>query len=330
MTNNNHCKFLVNSLSFHQLNVRFCTTLQLGEIISTYQEKNAKELAQKITDLRCTINENLNQGIIPEGCKNCIYKNNEEIYNDKIQRIDLYYWYHCNCGCFYCSYRDETKGEFSDREKEGNPLIYNTLKELYNLNQIDKDHLIVCFGGGELGVLKEFPKLIDLFMKNNVEHVICESSGIKYSKAVEKLLKNKKGTITVAVCAGSRETYKKIKNRDKYNQVMKNLKNYVKAASSNKTDPYNALNVVSKYIILKGFNDNIPEVENWLLESKKYGLKHVEISMEFCWGIHTKSGQKIEDYNYEIFEYVEKRCKELQLELRKNTTSMALMEQGVY
>jgi len=110
----------------------------------------------------------------------------------------------------------------------------------------------------------------------------------------------------------------------------KGRKNYVKAASSNKTDPYNALNVVSKYIILKGFNDNIPEVENWLLESKKYGLKHVEISMEFCWGIHTKSGQKIEDYNYEIFEYVEKRCKELQLELRKNTTSMALMEQGVY
>jgi len=164
--------------------------------------------------------ENLNQGIIPEGCKNCIYKNNEEIYNDKIQRIDLYYWYHCNCGCFYCSYRDETKGEFSDREKEGNPLIYNTLKELYNLNQIDKDHLIVCFGGGELGVLKEFPKLIDLFMKNNVEHVICESSGIKYSKAVEKLLKNKKGTITVAVCAGSRETYKKIKNRDKYEKAV--------------------------------------------------------------------------------------------------------------
>ncbi len=330
MIENKYCKNLINSLSFHQRNVRFCTTLQLGELISEYKEKTGLELAEKIINLRAAIKNNLDTDIIPEGCKNCIYKNNEYIGTDKISQIDLYYWYHCNCGCFYCSYRDETKGEFSDKEKEGNPLIYKTIKQLYKHDKIDKYNLIVRFGGGELGVLKEFPKLIDLFLKNNVLNVWCESSGVKYSKSVEKLLKNGKGVITVAVCSGDRDIYKKIKQRDKYKQVMNNLKNYAKAAKKYKKDLNNIENVISKFIILPGFNNNIEEVEKWIQESIKYGLKHVEISMEFCWGIQTKKGQKVEAYNYELFEYAEKRCKELGLKLKKNATSTAIMSQGTY
>ena len=326
---NIYCKYLLNSLSFHQDNVRFCTTLQLGELISKYEEK-PKELAQKIINLRNKIKENIKNDVIPAGCKDCIYRLNEYCANDKINKIDLYYWYHCNCGCFYCSYRDKTQGEFSDKIKEGNPLIYKTIKELYKYDVIDKQNLIINVGGGELGVLKEFSKLINLFIKNNVNMVYCESSGIRYSKAVENLLKKGKGHITVAVCTGSREVYKQIKKRDKYNQVMKNLNRYLKAASKFKSDIYNCDNVVSKLIILKGFNDKLEEVENWLLESKKCGLTQVELSMEFCWGTKTKSGQKIEDYNYEIFEYVKKRCVELGLKLKPNITSIALMENGFY
>lgn len=330
MSNLNYCKNLINCLSFHQQNIRFCTTLQLGEVISTYQESSAKELATKIHSLRNTIKHSLENDDIPLGCQNCIYKLNEEIETNKISKIDLYYWYHCNCSCFYCSYRDVTKGEFSDKEKEGNPLIYKTIKELYKLDQIDKNHLQVCFGGGEIGVLKEFPKLIDLFIKNNVFNVWCESSGVRYSKAVEKLLKRGKGNITIAVCCGSAETYKKIKNRDKYNQVMKNLSKYVKAAKKFKQDPFNSNRVISKFIILKGFNDNKIEIDKWIEESKKAGLTQIEISMEFCWGIQTKSGQKVEQYNYEIFDYVEKKCKEVGLLLRKNETSMSIMKKGIY
>lgn len=328
-TQNQFCKFLLNRLSFHQKNVRLCTTLQLGELISFYAEK-PKELAGKIFSKRAEIRKNLENNLIPEGCKDCIYKNSEISTSDKITMIDLYYWYHCNCGCFYCSYRDETKGEFSDKEKYGNKLIYDTLKELYKQEQIDLKDLHVNFGGGELGVLKEFPKLIDLFLKNNVANIWCESSGIKYSRAVEKVLKKGKGKITVAVCCGSKETYKKIKNRDKYTQVMKNLRAYVNAAKKCKNVPNNTDNVISKLIILHGFNDNYDEIDKWLEESKKYGLTRVEISMEFCWGIQTKSGQKVEDYNYKIFDYVEKRCQELGLLLRKNDTSVAIMNNGVY
>ena len=324
-----YCKFLLNSLSFHQKNIRFCTTLCLGEIISEYKE-TPKELAEKIQLTRKRFKNNLDINIIPEGCIDCIYKNQGSCNSDKISRIDLYYWYHCNCGCFYCSYRDETKGEFSDKVKYGNPVIYETLKELYKLDEIDKENLFVNFGGGELGVLKEYPKLIDLFLKNNVKSIWCETSGIKFSRALAKALEKGKAGLSAAICSGSPETYKKIKKRDKYYQVLNTLKRYAKAAKKCKTNPSNISNVISKYIILQGFNNNTEEIDKWLIDSKKIGLNQVEISMEFCWGIHTKKGEKVEDYNYELFDYAEKKCKELGLTLKKNETSLALMEQGHY
>ena len=324
-----YCYNLRHGISFHQKNIRFCTTLQLGEIISIYEEK-PKELALKIQETRRIIKKNLDNKIIPNGCENCRYRIQECYETEKIKRIDLYYWYHCNCGCFYCSYRDETKGEFSDKIKEGNPVIYKTIEELYRLDEIDKNNLFVNFGGGELGVLKEFPKLINLFLKNNVESIWCETSGIRYSKELAKALEKGKAGLSIAICSGSPETYKKIKKRDKYTQVLNNLKKYINAASKCKTNPNNASRVISKYIILQGFNNNINEIDKWLIDSLNIGIKQVEISMEFCWGIHTKKGEKVEDYNYELFEYTEKRCKQLGLALKKNETSLAIMKEGIY
>ena len=139
-----------------------------------------------------------------------------------------------------------------------------------------------------------------------------------------------KAGLSIAICSGSPETYKKIKKRDKYTQVLNNLKKYINAASKCKTNPNNASRVISKYIILQGFNNNVNEIDKWLIDSMNIGIKQVEISMEFCWGIHTKKGEKVEDYNYELFEYTEKRCKQLGLALKKNETSLAIMKEGIY
>lgn len=319
-----YCRHITNTLSFHQDNVRFCTTLQLGPVISCYKE-TPKDLTKLI------INAKRNAfSQIPSECNDCIYRVSEDINDSKITRIDLFYWYHCNCGCFYCSYRDKTGGEFSDKKKEGNPLIYKTIKNLYKLDAISKENLEVIWGGGEVGVLKEFPRLMDLFFANNVKSIWCETSAVSYADAIAKMLKKGKGGITVAVCSGSKDTYKKIKQRDKYEQVMKNMAKYVKSAEKYKDNVNNAENVVSKYIILEGFNNNKEEVNKWVLESKKCGLKRIEISMEFCWGIHTKKGKPIEEYNYELFDYAERRCKDEGLAFTRNETSLKLMNQGYY
>ncbi len=322
MTNKDYCKNIGSCLSFHQENIRFCTTLKLGPILSEYKESD-KELIEKIVALRDKYNNDLKNDLIYQGCKDCIYADKTPVVSNKISRIDLFYWYHCNCGCVYCSYRDVTKGEFSDKVKPGKPVIYKIIKELYAQDKIDKESLLVIWGGGEITMLEEYPKMIDLFLKNNVGFISSESSGIKYSPTIEKILKQRKGSITVAVSAGSPETYYKIKRRDKYNQVIENLKKYAKFDKAN-------ARVISKYIILDKLNNNEEEIEKWLLTAKKINLKKVEISTEFCWGQTLKKGQKIEDYNYRLFDYVEKRCKELDLILYKNETSLAMMENGIY
>ena len=93
-----YCKNLTNSLAFHQLNVRFCTTLCVGEIISNYTEKNADELANKILQTRTRVSEGYKKGTLPKECVECIYKNKEDSCHNKIQKLDFYYWFVIQAG----------------------------------------------------------------------------------------------------------------------------------------------------------------------------------------------------------------------------------------
>ena len=318
-----YCSNIISTLSFHQKYVGFCTTLENGPSLTDYNDSPEKIINDVIVN-RDRYVEDIRNDVIPEKCKDCKWRLEEPVKDDLIKRIDLFYWYHCNCGCFYCSYINDTKGKFSDTVKPGNPVIYQIIEKLYKENRIDRENLLVIWGGGEIAVLEEFPKLIDLFLKQGVSSISVESSGIKYSKAVGKILKKNKGAITIAICSGTPETYKRIKRRDKYNTVVENMKKYLKDARKNK------YLVVSKFIILNKFNDNIEEVEKWLQMCYSIGIEKVEISMEFCWGEKRKKGQPVEEYNYEIFKYVEKRTRELGLILIKNPTSVKLMNAGIY
>lgn len=318
-----YCSNIVSTLSFHQRYVGFCTTLEDGPSL-TYYNNTPEEIINEVFINRDNYVKNIIQNVVPDECKDCKWRKEEYIKNDLIKRIDLFYWYHCNCGCFYCAYINDTKGKFSDVVKPGNPVIYKIIEKLYNENRIDRENLLVVWGGGEIAVLKEFPKLIDLFLQKGVSTISVESSGIKYMKSVGKILKNNKGVITIAICSGTPETYKLIKRRDKYKTVVSNMKKYLKDAQNNKHL------VISKFIILKNFNNNIEEVEKWLQMCSSIGIKQIEISMEFCWGEKRKRGKPIEDYNYEIFKYVEKRAAELGLNVIKNQTSVELMNAGVY
>ena len=318
-----YCSNIISTLSFHQKYVGFCTTLENGPSLTDYNDGTEKIINDVLVN-RDGYVADIRNDVVPEKCKDCKWRLEEPVKDDLIKRIDLFYWYHCNCGCFYCSYINDTKGKFSDTVKPGNPVIYQIIEKLYKEDRIDRENLLVIWGGGEIAVLEEFPKLIDLFLKQGVSSISVESSGIQYSKAVGKILKQNKGAITIAICSGTPETYKQIKRRDKYNTVVANMKKYLKDAKKNKHL------VVSKFIILNKFNNNIEEVEKWLQMCYSIGIEKIEISMEFCWGEKRKKGQSVEEYNYEIFKYVEKRARELGFILIKNPTSVKLMNAGVY
>ena len=58
------------------------------------------------------------------------------------------------------------------------------------------------------------------------------------------------------------------------------------------------------------------------------GLEDVTLTLtlEVEKGIYTP----VEDYNYELFDYAQIRALEMELIIKKNPTSMAIMEKGIY
>ncbi len=315
-----YCKFIQSGVNFHLEHIRFCNQVQVGPIISEYgKEVTAEFIKQKRQDY---IN-GMEHGILHPSCEGCYHLKDENNNTDKIDYLEIFHWQHCNCGCVYCANLDLTKGAFSDKVMPGNPHVLRLIKEMYKRDEIDKENLWVCFGGGEVAVLKDFPKIVDLFLKNNVSSMYVQSSGITYSKTIEKILALGKGHLQVGISAGSRDVYEKIKRRDKYNQVVENLKKYIKKAKYKDR-------IVSKFIIIEGLNSTVEEVEKWLQMSSDIGIVKVEFSMEFCRSFGRKSGQKVEQYNYDLFDYAQKRCDELGIEFTYNEISKELMKKGVY
>jgi wyosine [tRNA(Phe)-imidazoG37] synthetase (radical SAM superfamily) len=130
--------------------------------------------------------------------------------------------------------------------------------------------------------MQNFDELVDLFISNGT-NVRIHTSAIKYSKTVENALKNNFGSVVISLDSGSKSTYKKIKQVDKFDKVCESIKNYSNARNlsregncqSSTTD-----NVIIKYIIIPGINDNLKEIDKFFKLMKKLKIKTVALDLE--------------------------------------------------
>ena len=190
--------------------------------------------------------------------------------------------------------------------------MYNKLKT-YNVYPIIKDMYkrgilktggAIGFGGGEPTILPEFDKLMSFFIKNGFTNVRVPSSGIKYSKIIEKGIATGQVTVVVSIDSSSRDTYKIIKRTDTYDIVVKNLIKYAKAQQIGK------YNVTSKYIIIPYVNDTKEELENWLYFNKKNNIELLVLDIENSWLTRYRE-EKPDDRIIELMKYIEKKAKEM-------------------
>ena len=247
-----------------------------------------------------------------DACKNCIYLTerdwDEENY---INHFTLNHWTKCNCNCIYC-YTAKDKKRFNEYKEY--PL-YPIIKDMFKKQAIKKmEEGCVIFGGGEPTILKDFDKLIELFLKNGCKNIRINSSGIKYSKGIEKGLKQGAISLVISPDAGTESTYKLIKQVNCYKKVWDNIKIYAKANS-------NLVKV--KFILYPSVNDTYEEINKWFDEVVKNGVKAVSLSVEQDWfNTHQPDfTPKI----YEQIEYMEKRSKELGLDLEIYCEALAVL-----
>lgn len=254
------------------------------------------------------------KGEVYHKCEGCIFLQEQDWDDDhtKISMINLDYWTKCNSKCSYCH-------TMLDKERYNKLKNYNFLPILKDMIKRDilRPNGHVSFGGGEVTLLHEFDKLLHIFMDFGFPLTRIHSSCIKYSKAVERGLKDGCVDLIVSVDSGSKEMHKKIKQVDSYDKVWNNLKRY----ASHQKD---ANAVKSKFILIPGENDIKQELDLWLEKSKASGINCVLHEIESKWFYARRESVPVEIID--LFRYAKDKAESLGLKYELYERAEHMME----
>lgn len=221
-------------------------------------------------------------GDIPSGCINCPnlekYSNKDKknipVDNDtKINYITLNHYVSCDCACIYCAQGNMTIDTIKENYNRKIYDVKNFLKELYKNNLIDKENLQVSFQGGNISCLKDHNEILNIFVENGVNLLSIYTNNIVYLPLVEKLLVEGKAEIATSLDCASRDLYKKIKQVDKFEQCIENLKKYISVAPK--------MSIIVKYIIIEDINDNIEEITKFVELMQHIGVERIAFDIDF-------------------------------------------------
>lgn len=317
------CQWINRGIEFRTDSLRLCCYGYLQgretEYQTTIKENYHGEFLnqQEIFDIKQKYKDMHKNGQYLDACKNCIYLC-EKDWDDEnyINHFTFNHWTKCNCNCTYCYTREDKKAFNSYKEYP----LYPIIKDMFKKGMIKyTDESCIIFGGGEPVILHEFDKLIDLFLEKGCKNIRINSSGIKYSKSIEKGLKSGAISLVISTDAGCKETYEKIKQVKTYNKVWANIKKYAKAAGDT-----NLLKV--KYILYPPVNDNYTEIDKWFDEVIKNGVKSVSLSVEQHW-----YNENQPDFTQEIYNqiaYMKKRSEELGLDLEIYCEALGVLRES--
>lgn len=252
------------------------------------------------------------KGKIHVSCVGCPFLEEREWYDPEeyINNLYISHWTHCNSKCVYC-YATQHPEDFKYHKPY---TILPQLKEMLE-NNILRTGGSIHFGGGEPTILAEFEDLIELLLDHKFYDLRIHTSGIKYSPALERGIREGRLTVVVSTDAGSAETFEKIKQVPCYDVVRENIKKYSQAQidTNHLVAPGVLMKgkymVSSKFIIMPGINDTVEEVESWLRANAEAGLETTVLDIEENWYLANKDN--IPKHIFDLIDYIKKRSRQL-------------------
>ena len=229
-------------------------------------------------------------------CEGC-YHLTEFKFSDE-RKISDFHFSHCrlcNARCIYCS--DEYSGD--NKNYNTYPIIKDLIEKGYY-----KSGGEATFQGGEPTLMHNFEELVHLFIENGTK-VRIHSSGIKYSPIVEDALKRDKGSVVISLDSATSKTYKTIKQVDCFNKVCETIKNYSKANNDN---------VIVKYIIIPGVNDNTFEINKFFKLMKNFGIKTIAMDLEVQYA-RKYNNKDVSNHIFLLADYFEELAKKYNFNL---------------
>tara|TARA_Y100000816_G_C26104840_1_gene586715 strand:+ start:375 stop:1676 length:1302 start_codon:yes stop_codon:yes gene_type:complete len=190
------------------------------------------------------------------GCDKITKTQNKPIINSDVEYLSVEHHSFCNLRCTYCS--DVFYGGQKTKYK-----IEELVEKLEKKGNFKKCHQVV-WGGGEPTLDKSFENIFNkLDKKTNpkIYHRVFTNS-VRFSEPLYNFIKSGKVKIVTSVDAGTSEKFKKIRGRDKLNEVFINLQKY------SSIDPNK---ITIKYIFTKENRDEA-EIDSFIYNCKSHGL----------------------------------------------------------
>jgi pyruvate-formate lyase-activating enzyme len=183
-------------------------------------------------------------------CVNCprMGKNftlGEDKFNDtEIRHIDLAcYPSVCQAKCIYCQEYKKSENTLHNTKQSIYPKIVAEIIHFLRNNNRIANSCIVTVAPAEITITPSKDLLLDAISYYKSRFL---TNCFLFDQKIADSLKSKESLVNVSLDSGTRETFKLVKGRDMFCEVIENLKRYRSCG-----------NVEVKYIVLPGVNDDI-------------------------------------------------------------------------
>ena len=283
------CEFLDSFMGVHSEMLFHCCFAYEG-MNNPPSTKIKDDYATSIADFieaKETLNKKINKAGNIEVCKGCPSLKKQYASIDsraiKLRTINLEYVSPCQLDCIYCKVCRGRNQLYDDGCKFAHNLCYHTLFKVLRESELLTDSTIISYAAGEITILPN----LDVLLKETMPYPkVIATNALIYDRAIAEL--PRVIHMSVSVDAGTRETYAKVKGKDAFDLVWKNIKLY-KASG---------IKMICKYIFIPE-NSNEADVDGFIERACDIGVE-VEIAMDFY---------RKEWHNPELIRYIERMIK---------------------
>ena len=164
----------------------------------------------------------------------------------------------CNFKCVYCV--DDANVQRLKTDERGFS-VYEVLQQAAKMPELCADSFTVHLSNGEITANKHCDDILDIVLEKKWKLLLTSNCSIYREKLARIMAEGRVISITTSIDAGTRESFKKIRQVDMFDQVIDNLRRY----------PTEKTNLYLKYIFLEGLNDNEADIDGFYEIVKELG-----------------------------------------------------------
>lgn len=268
-----YCKFALNGIIFAQNEIVSACLKNYNDFVL---DKNYNSLFLNVDNViaqKKIIEQNFFNNIIDEKCKKCVYleKTNKKINDNSIKYLYLSHWKCCFLNCSYC---DNQKNDDLDAIKHYD--IMPVLEQLIDNKIINKETKVI-FGCGDASLHAETDKIIYFLMNYGFKDIEFNISGQRYSYPIAEAIGKNIAKVIISIDSACPYVYEKIKSKNKFDIMLETTKRYLEFQNKGHK------NVIYKYTVIQGINDNKKEILDLFILSGNLGINKLIFDIDKKW-----------------------------------------------